>query len=1116
MGRTASGKVSYLLLVLFAVASSAGSALSSSDVPDSSNSTHDDDGHDDDGHGDDYGGGHGSGAFAVFTNAAHLDILTISLAFVAVIGLTMGFEAVAESITHYTNEWASEIHAKVVNDVVTKLYRELTILGFISFTLMMLLQSQVLGAASNEVHAFEFAHVATFFIALLFIMQTVIFIYTTHSIKSRIFSFAPQATSAKEYEAMKGCVLARLQRMFERFQNGMLFTQSRAFDEMCHYILRSSFLVEYSLPAQFNFRLYVCKGLDQYMVHLMDPSMRSWGFLLVVVFLNILRYKLASLSHLGEYLFFIAGGWVLLLAMVLTYLRAHALKVDVVFTSCELKSPRSIYRLLLAKICCCGSEQFSWQDLWDALDSKQEGVFKLKKASVFHASENTFEDTLAPPPEDGTAGSAIRQRAVMQKHQNEHAELTTQHRGIDVAYEAGLYALESRIKTWRMRQRVKLKTKAVTRRKSLQMLTEALGVNSKHRGVKVGKQVSEGRMMSFQSVMEDIVPKSPITAASARRRLSYVTNGVKSRLTRQSSRHVQSSQANDIASAIVAAAGYHVGDRVRVVKEGTFQNATAVVTDSSWGGRLKVKMDSDCSTKSYLAPELEHRDGASGDGASGDYQRKASLDQARLSQNYEGLDKVEMFKILVQQAEQLSFLKELDEEQQRDLAQHLTPMTFADGEMLIRENDEITSFACCYIIREGELVIRQQSQVVALRKAGQFIGEQALISNSKRTADCIAKGEVKVLAMKMSAFASFMKPFWDRMGKRAKTYERFNFDLHLMPNRTVKRITSLHAMLELLILLNGTYLSIVFAFFIPNIVSYVDSSLRILTAILMIVPSLISICILSPPLLRDLSCLHLYSAIDVNVLEEVVQQEIALLRIQEWVISTLQFAMEREEGDGIDGADRLFSQFDHDQSRSLGKSELRSGLETLNIFLPRKDFETFFRMLDTENRGIITFEQFCALLSIEQEPGTTPHQGREPRAAKASKPIRSSWKQGPNQIQLKDSVSKKDSSTTEKEEDLWTEKAENLLGDEVLRKSPIEFDQSVQSRVQRSMIPLDKRRRTSKQPRSNPLPSACTDLEGGVGTEILAPDQLPPQMPTHELRELRHPNSKPSSKIVPE
>ena len=48
-----------------------------------------------------------------------------------------------------------------------------------------------------------------------------------------------------------------------------------------------------------------------------------------------------------------------------------------------------------------------------------------------------------------------------------------------------------------------------------------------------------------------------------------------------------------------------MGDRVRVIKEGSHTGRHAVVSDIDWGDRVKVKMIPDAAEKSYLPTELE-------------------------------------------------------------------------------------------------------------------------------------------------------------------------------------------------------------------------------------------------------------------------------------------------------------------------------------------------------------------------------------------------------------------------------------------------------------------------------------------------------------------------------
>jgi hypothetical protein len=158
---------------------------------------------------------------------------TICVAFAFVIAITVGFELLVEGINHYNAEWASEIHANVLKEVVTKLYRELSILGFISFTLMMCLQSNVLSGHLEEVHAFEFAHVTMFFIALVFILQTVSFTWATQTIKSQIYSYASHDPGQ----------IARLKKKWSLNSVKSLFTFSQTFHEISFYIMKSSFIV---------------------------------------------------------------------------------------------------------------------------------------------------------------------------------------------------------------------------------------------------------------------------------------------------------------------------------------------------------------------------------------------------------------------------------------------------------------------------------------------------------------------------------------------------------------------------------------------------------------------------------------------------------------------------------------------------------------------------------------------------------------------------------------------------------------------------------------------------------------------------------------------------------
>lgn len=69
-----------------------------------------------------------------------------------------------------------------------------------------------------------------------------------------------------------------------------------------------------------------------------------------------------------------------------------------------------------------------------------------------------------------------------------------------------------------------------------------------------------------------------------------------------------------------------------------------------------------------------------------------------------------------------------------------------DGELLIRYGERGEEL---YLIRYGEVCVMRPDgnggQVTAVvLKRGQFVGERAVINNTLRSADCVAKGDVQV------------------------------------------------------------------------------------------------------------------------------------------------------------------------------------------------------------------------------------------------------------------------------------------------------------------------------------------------------------------------------------
>jgi CRP-like cAMP-binding protein len=84
--------------------------------------------------------------------------------------------------------------------------------------------------------------------------------------------------------------------------------------------------------------------------------------------------------------------------------------------------------------------------------------------------------------------------------------------------------------------------------------------------------------------------------------------------------------------------------------------------------------------------------------------------------------------------------------------------TFTDGVTIVREGDEGDVM---FIIVAGEvrvLITRHQKEVeIARRKAGEYVGEMALISKEPRSATLIGVGNVRTLSIDQKSFESLLR-----------------------------------------------------------------------------------------------------------------------------------------------------------------------------------------------------------------------------------------------------------------------------------------------------------------------------------------------------------------------
>jgi hypothetical protein len=179
---------------------------------------------------------------AIFSYAlGGLSMWVISAGLAMVILVTICFEKVTHWIEQYCEHSASDLNSTLFTELLHKLQRELMILGFISFSVMMLLESHVLSHSSGWVVGFEFAHLSIFFIALAYIVQASVLA----SVTSRMKQWVYKARGLNVFELIE----ATWEHKYFGFDQHFLFLE--------FHIARLLFIHAYKLPEEFNFANYI-------------------------------------------------------------------------------------------------------------------------------------------------------------------------------------------------------------------------------------------------------------------------------------------------------------------------------------------------------------------------------------------------------------------------------------------------------------------------------------------------------------------------------------------------------------------------------------------------------------------------------------------------------------------------------------------------------------------------------------------------------------------------------------------------------------------------------------------------------------------------------------------
>ena len=98
---------------------------------------------------------------------------------------------------------------------------------------------------------------------------------------------------------------------------------------------------------------------------------------------------------------------------------------------------------------------------------------------------------------------------------------------------------------------------------------------------------------------------------------------------------------------------------------------------------------------------------------------------------------------------QAPLFADLSKKELAELATHAEDMEVAEGQAIVREGENGHEF---FVILDGEIEVSAGGKVVATRGGGDFVGEIALLEETKRTATVTAKSPLHVMVLTRQDF----------------------------------------------------------------------------------------------------------------------------------------------------------------------------------------------------------------------------------------------------------------------------------------------------------------------------------------------------------------------------
>ena len=226
-------------------------------------------------------------AGSIFGLGENLKTTAACISLICIIVFTVLFEL-------FTLHLDKKMKGSIYKEMVDKVYRELTILGVISFLLFITLQS---GAEIDHdtLIAFEFSHIVIFFSALFFIVGSIFMMLLNVSLK-KAMDIAYARTSKKVFENF-----ALNENQYTSKWASYLPWHRQFFYDVDFKVFQLFFCEQNNLPhSVFDFAAYMRIVLDEHILSLIEVEISSWLFLIAALGGNVIRSEyLGSISHNG-------------------------------------------------------------------------------------------------------------------------------------------------------------------------------------------------------------------------------------------------------------------------------------------------------------------------------------------------------------------------------------------------------------------------------------------------------------------------------------------------------------------------------------------------------------------------------------------------------------------------------------------------------------------------------------------------------------------------------------------------------------------------------------------------------------------------------------------------